>query len=37
MGLGFRSIKPSFAPILQKWLLRTMQDANPQSTPAGET
>jgi hypothetical protein len=25
MGLVFRKVKPAFAPMLQKWLLRSMQ------------
>jgi hypothetical protein len=27
MGIGFRGIKPAFAQVLQKWLLKAMQDS----------
>jgi len=27
MGLAFREVKPAFAPILQEWLLQSMQDS----------
>jgi PilZ domain len=30
MGLAFREVKSAFAPILQKWLLQSMQTSNEQ-------
>jgi hypothetical protein len=29
MGIAFREVRPSFLPILQKWLVQSMQNQNP--------
>jgi hypothetical protein len=29
MGMAFREVRPSFVPILQKWLLQSKQSQNP--------
>jgi hypothetical protein len=29
MGIAFREVRPSFVPILQKWLLQAMRNPNP--------